>query len=199
MATHPGNNLRESREMSTVPGQLIWEIVKKNNSFMVKEFGNGTAGVVFSKEPNNLSYKHSDHYSLTCPNISEPHGKDLSMVTNEDDDIFKDALPDFMAFPDSAEAIHEMDQIRPLGVHFRRHGLQFKTTMQYFGVCLARGKREERKQTVFCYNSVCFQFQRANQYTEGRVVFLLEYAADSIDNLQDFSNYYIMFVEIWIH
>ncbi|KAL2531028.1 60S ribosomal protein L28-1 [Forsythia ovata] len=114
MATHPGNNLRESREMSTVPGQLIWEIVKKNNSFLVKEFGNGTAGVVLCKEPNNLysihSYKHSDHYSLTCPNISEPHGKDLSMATNEDDDIFKDALPDFMAFPDSAEAIHEMDQ-----------------------------------------------------------------------------------------
>ncbi|KAL2508511.1 uncharacterized protein Fot_32158 [Forsythia ovata] len=52
----------------------------------------------------------TDHYSLTCTNISEPHGKDLSMVTNEDDDIFKDALPDFMAFPDSTEAIHEMDQ-----------------------------------------------------------------------------------------
>ncbi|GMN20307.1 hypothetical protein TIFTF001_045313 [Ficus carica] len=53
---------RESR-MATVPGQLIWEIVKKNNSFLVKEFGNGTAGVRFSKEPNNLynlnSYKYS--------------------------------------------------------------------------------------------------------------------------------------------
>lgn len=49
--------------MATVPGQLVWEIVKKNNSFLVKEFGNGTAGVTFSKEPNNLynlhSYKHS--------------------------------------------------------------------------------------------------------------------------------------------
>ncbi|KAL2554937.1 60S ribosomal protein L28-1 [Forsythia ovata] len=49
--------------MATVPGQLIWEIVKKNNSFLVKEFGNETAGVVFSKEPNNLynihSYRHS--------------------------------------------------------------------------------------------------------------------------------------------
>ncbi|KAL2530119.1 Ribosomal L28e domain-containing protein [Forsythia ovata] len=103
MATHPGNNLRESREMSTVPGQLIWEIVKKNNSFLVKEFGNGTAGVVLCKEPNNL-------YSIHSYKHSEPHGKDLSMATNEDDDIFKDALPDFMAFPDSAEAIHEMDQ-----------------------------------------------------------------------------------------
>ncbi|KAK4781176.1 hypothetical protein SAY87_017282 [Trapa incisa] len=49
--------------MATVPGQLIWEIVKRNNSFLVKEFGRGTASVRFSKEPNNLynlnSYKHS--------------------------------------------------------------------------------------------------------------------------------------------
>ncbi|CAM8899133.1 unnamed protein product [Rhodiola kirilowii] len=49
--------------MTTVPGPLIWEIVKKNNSFLVKEFGNGNASIQFSKEPNNLcnlnSYKHS--------------------------------------------------------------------------------------------------------------------------------------------
>ena len=59
--------------MATVPGQLIWEIVKKNSSFLVKEFGNGTASVQFSKESNNLynvnSYKHSGisrsyHYLL---------------------------------------------------------------------------------------------------------------------------------------
>ncbi|XWS17370.1 hypothetical protein CRYUN_Cryun33cG0061600 [Craigia yunnanensis] len=50
-------------KMATVPGQLIWEIVKKNNCFLVKEFGRGNAGVQFSKESNNLynlnSYKHS--------------------------------------------------------------------------------------------------------------------------------------------
>ena len=49
--------------MATVPGSLIWEIVKKNNAFLVKQFGNDTAMVQFSKEPNNLynvnSYKHS--------------------------------------------------------------------------------------------------------------------------------------------
>ncbi|KAJ4717948.1 putative 60S ribosomal protein L28 [Melia azedarach] len=49
--------------MATVPGQLIWEIVKKNNCFLVKEFGRGSASVQFSKEPNNLynlnSFKHS--------------------------------------------------------------------------------------------------------------------------------------------
>ena len=59
--------------MTTVPGQLIWEIVKRNNCFLVKEFGNGNAGVQFSKEPNNLynlnSYKYSGtflhHYFYT--------------------------------------------------------------------------------------------------------------------------------------
>ncbi|GMN20662.1 hypothetical protein TIFTF001_045363 [Ficus carica] len=67
---HNGDNGSESFAMATatgmmatVPGQLIWEIVKKNNSFLVNEFGNGTAGVRFSKEPNNLynlnSYKYS--------------------------------------------------------------------------------------------------------------------------------------------
>ncbi|KAL5579394.1 hypothetical protein UlMin_011836 [Ulmus minor] len=49
--------------MAAVPGQLIWEIVKKNNCFLVKEFGRGNAKVQFSKESNNLynlnSYKHS--------------------------------------------------------------------------------------------------------------------------------------------
>ncbi|KAL1208336.1 Large ribosomal subunit protein eL28z [Cardamine amara subsp. amara] len=49
--------------MATVPGQLIWEIVKKNNCFLVKQFGRGNSKVQFSKETNNLcnahSYKHS--------------------------------------------------------------------------------------------------------------------------------------------
>ncbi|XP_010438303.1 PREDICTED: 60S ribosomal protein L28-2 [Camelina sativa] len=49
--------------MATVPGQLVWEIVKRNNCFLVKQFGRGNAKVQFSKESNNLvnlnSYKHS--------------------------------------------------------------------------------------------------------------------------------------------
>uniref|UniRef100_A0A1J3DCH1 60S ribosomal protein L28-1 n=4 Tax=Noccaea caerulescens TaxID=107243 RepID=A0A1J3DCH1_NOCCA len=49
--------------MTTVPGQLIWEVVKRNNCFLVKQFGRGNAKVQFSKESNNLcnlnSYKHS--------------------------------------------------------------------------------------------------------------------------------------------
>jgi large subunit ribosomal protein L28e len=46
--------------MATVPGDLIWQVVRKNNSFLVKQFGNGNAKVQFTKEPNNVhSYKHS--------------------------------------------------------------------------------------------------------------------------------------------
>ncbi|KAL0341936.1 UNVERIFIED_CONTAM: 60S ribosomal protein L28-2 [Sesamum calycinum] len=59
--------------MATVPGQLIWEIVKKNNSFLVKEFGNGTASVKFSKEPNNLY--------TTCTPTSTPIGGAYNCVT----------------------------------------------------------------------------------------------------------------------
>ncbi|TQD74240.1 hypothetical protein C1H46_040236 [Malus baccata] len=65
--------------MATVPGQLIWEIVKKNNSFLVNEFGRGNADVRFRKEPNNLynlhSYKHSD-----LANKKTAGGKDQSVV-----------------------------------------------------------------------------------------------------------------------
>ena len=48
--------------MANVPGSLVWEIVKKNNCFLVKEFGNGTAKVQFSKESNNLYNVHSYKY-----------------------------------------------------------------------------------------------------------------------------------------
>ncbi|GAB4850408.1 60S ribosomal protein L28A [Ancistrocladus abbreviatus] len=68
--------------MATVPGALIWEIVKKNNAFLVKEFGNGTAKVQFSKESNNLfnchSYKHSGLANTKTVTISG--GKDNSVV-----------------------------------------------------------------------------------------------------------------------
>ncbi|GMY36237.1 60S ribosomal protein L28-2 [Fagus crenata] len=69
--------------MATVPGQLIWEIVKKNNSFLVKEFGRGNAKVQFSKESNNLynlnSFKHSGLANKKTVTI-QPGGKDLSVV-----------------------------------------------------------------------------------------------------------------------
>ncbi|ESR64618.1 hypothetical protein WN944_001056 [Citrus x changshan-huyou] len=69
--------------MATVPGQLIWEIVKKNNCFLVKQFGRGNASVEFSKEPNNLynlnSFKHSGLANRKTVTI-QPGGKDLSVV-----------------------------------------------------------------------------------------------------------------------
>lgn len=49
--------------MATVPDSLVWEIVRKNNSFLVKQFGNSNAKVQFSKEPNNLYNVHSYKYS----------------------------------------------------------------------------------------------------------------------------------------
>ncbi|XP_050234424.1 60S ribosomal protein L28-2-like [Mercurialis annua] len=68
--------------MATVPGQLIWEIVKKNNSFLVKQFGRGTASLQFSKEPNNLynlnSYKHSGLANKKTVAIQS--GKDQSVT-----------------------------------------------------------------------------------------------------------------------
>jgi hypothetical protein len=61
--------------MAAVPGPLIWEMVKKNNSFLVKEFGRGTASVQFSRESNNLynlnSYKHSGML-ISCLSVRFP-------------------------------------------------------------------------------------------------------------------------------
>ncbi|KAJ8512620.1 hypothetical protein OPV22_003054 [Ensete ventricosum] len=73
----------EAALMATVPGPLIWEIVKKNNAFLVKQFGNDTAMVQFSKEPNNLynvnSYKHSGLANKKTVTI-QAGGKDLSVA-----------------------------------------------------------------------------------------------------------------------
>ncbi|PIA64468.1 hypothetical protein AQUCO_00100149v1 [Aquilegia coerulea] len=69
--------------MATVPGSLVWEIVKKNNSFLVKEFGNGTQMVQFSKESNNLYNLNSFKYSGLADKKTvsvQPAGKDLSVV-----------------------------------------------------------------------------------------------------------------------
>ncbi|CAA0822398.1 60S ribosomal protein L28-1 [Striga hermonthica] len=68
--------------MATVPGQLIWEIVRKNNSFLVKQFGNGTASVKFSKEPNNLYNVHSFKYSglANKKTVTIQPGKDQSVL-----------------------------------------------------------------------------------------------------------------------
>jgi hypothetical protein len=56
--------------MTTVPGDLVWQTVRKNNSFMVKQFGNGHAKVLFTKEPNNLYNIHSYKYSGQLPHLA---------------------------------------------------------------------------------------------------------------------------------
>ncbi|MQM16003.1 hypothetical protein Taro_048959 [Colocasia esculenta] len=69
--------------MASIPGDLIWEIVKRNNAFLVKEFGNGTAMVQFRKKKNNLynvnSIKHSRLANKNTISI-QPGEKDLSVV-----------------------------------------------------------------------------------------------------------------------
>ncbi|GAU42219.1 hypothetical protein TSUD_351290 [Trifolium subterraneum] len=69
--------------MATVPGPLVWEIVKKNNSFLVKEFGNNTQSVQFSRESNNLynlnSYKFSGLANKKTVTI-QPAGKDQAVL-----------------------------------------------------------------------------------------------------------------------
>lgn len=64
--------------MATIPEPLIWEIVKKNNAFLVKQYGSGTNKVVFSREPNNLynlnSYKYSGKkVPMSVCFLFEPH------------------------------------------------------------------------------------------------------------------------------
>ena len=49
--------------MTTVPGSLVWELVKKNKCFLIKQFGNSNTKVRFSKEPNNLYNVHSYKFS----------------------------------------------------------------------------------------------------------------------------------------
>ncbi|TYG62010.1 hypothetical protein ES288_D07G194300v1 [Gossypium darwinii] len=63
---------------------LIWKVVKKNNCFLVRQFGRGTTSFQFSKEPNNLynlhSYKHSRLANKKTVTI-QSGGKDQSVLS----------------------------------------------------------------------------------------------------------------------
>uniref|UniRef100_A0A0D3GAB6 Ribosomal eL28/Mak16 domain-containing protein n=1 Tax=Oryza barthii TaxID=65489 RepID=A0A0D3GAB6_9ORYZ len=76
--------LDQRSEMATIPEPLIWEIVKKNNCFLVKQFGNSNAKVQFTKEPNNLynvhSYKHSGLANKKTVTIQPSGAKDAAVV-----------------------------------------------------------------------------------------------------------------------
>nr|KJB24717.1 hypothetical protein B456_004G157800 [Gossypium raimondii] len=71
------------RQMDNTLLKLIWEVVKKNNCFLVRQFGRGTASLQFSKEPNNLynlhSYKHSGLANKKTVTI-QSGGKDQSVL-----------------------------------------------------------------------------------------------------------------------
>ncbi|KAH1053301.1 hypothetical protein GYH30_022542 [Glycine max] len=60
----------------------LMSILKKNNSFLVKEFGRGTQSVQFSKEPKNLynlnTFKYSGLANKKTVTV-QPTGKDQSV------------------------------------------------------------------------------------------------------------------------
>ncbi|XP_035815533.1 60S ribosomal protein L28-like isoform X1 [Zea mays] len=72
----PRNRARRRRGTSS-------PVVRKNNSFLVKQFGNGNAKVQFTKEPNNLynihSFKHSGLANKKTVTI-QPAAKDSAVV-----------------------------------------------------------------------------------------------------------------------
>ncbi|KAF3669670.1 hypothetical protein FXO38_07472 [Capsicum annuum] len=45
-----------------------------------------------------------DHGAASCPDPLEPHGKEPPLTVIEEDDMFKDALPEFLSLTDSIEA-----------------------------------------------------------------------------------------------
>lgn len=50
-----------------------------------------------------------DDHIFIFPGTFDPHRKELSLTLPEDDDIFKDALPDFMSLPDPGIYSQNMD------------------------------------------------------------------------------------------
>ncbi|MCO5578013.1 hypothetical protein L7F22_031851 [Adiantum nelumboides] len=67
--------------MAGVSSDLLWQLVKKNNKFLVKRNGNSSASVQFSSEPNNLYNLNSFKYSglANKKTVSIVPGNDLSV------------------------------------------------------------------------------------------------------------------------
>jgi len=68
----PSDNLTElAQRMKSVPGQLlweIWEIMKQNNSFLVKQNNKNSTKVQFSEDTNHLY--HFTHLSFQVNHIT---------------------------------------------------------------------------------------------------------------------------------
>ncbi|KAI1858086.1 uncharacterized protein JN550_012842 [Neoarthrinium moseri] len=56
-----------------VSSDLIWEIVRSNNAFLVKSKTSG--GIQFSRDPMNLKNKHSRKVSQPIPHEAQPGAK----------------------------------------------------------------------------------------------------------------------------
>ncbi|XP_044453749.1 60S ribosomal protein L28-1-like [Triticum aestivum] len=71
--------------MTTVPGSPVWELVKKNSYFLIKQFGNSNTKVQYSKEPNSLYNVHSYKFSGPLANsktvaVQPSAGEDMVVV-----------------------------------------------------------------------------------------------------------------------
>ncbi|KAH0469896.1 hypothetical protein IEQ34_001454 [Dendrobium chrysotoxum] len=60
--------------MTNIPEPLIWEIVRNNNSFLVKQFGNGNAKEIILTSLQIIGLGNKKTISI------QPGGKDLSVV-----------------------------------------------------------------------------------------------------------------------
>ena len=67
--------------MAGVSPDLLWQLVKKNNKFLVKRNGNCSSSVQFSSEPNNLYSLNTFKYSglANKKTVSITPGSDLSV------------------------------------------------------------------------------------------------------------------------
>ncbi|KAL3685105.1 hypothetical protein R1sor_003127 [Riccia sorocarpa] len=77
-----GNPNRQGK-VSIASPDLLWQLIKRNNSFLVKQNGNGNRSVQFSSEKNNLYNKNSFKYSglANRKTVSiQPAGEGLAVV-----------------------------------------------------------------------------------------------------------------------
>lgn len=59
-----------------------------------------------------------NEHIFSFPHTSDPKGKELTAMLPEEDDIFKDALPEFMSFPDAGICSKLSDLHDCLGLEF---------------------------------------------------------------------------------
>ena len=94
------NLVYDSLQVRVVSSEGDLTVKVKLHSLKIKDELQGS----LSSRPQYLACSLlTNEHSSSSRGTSNPHGEELSVVTTEEDDIFKDALPDFMSLPDSAE------------------------------------------------------------------------------------------------